>query len=101
MRYGASLVILGLVIALMSGCARTTGETAGEYVDDASITTAVKAKLAADDTKTLTRVSVETVRGTVYLTGIVDNWQAKQRATDVASQVGGVRNVVNNLQVRG
>lgn len=99
---GVSLtVIIGLVaVALLSGCASTKGETAREYVDDASITTAVKAKLAADDTKTLTRVSVETVRGTVYLTGIVPTLEVKQRAADLAGQVRGARGVVNNLQVQ-
>ncbi len=59
-----------------------------------------KAKLGADDTQTLTRVSVETVRGTVYLMGIVDSPEARERAGDLAGQVKGVRGAVNNVQVR-
>ncbi len=90
---------VGFVPAL-SGCAATKGETTGQYVDDASITTSVKTKMAADNTATLTRVSVETVRGTVYLTGIVDSIQTKQRAAELAGQVKGVNRVVNNLQIQ-
>ncbi len=59
----------------------------------------MKAKLAADDTRNLTHVMVETARHAVYLTGIVDNAQAKQRAADLASQVKGVRSEVNDLQI--
>ncbi len=101
MRYGVgSFAVAALVLTLLSGCMATTGETLGEYVDDTSITTAVKAKLAADNSQTLTRVGVETVRGTVHLTGIVDSREARQRAGDLAGQVKGVRGVVNNIQVR-
>jgi len=77
-----------------------TGETAGENVSDASITSAVKAKLAGERMGTLTQVNVETVRSTVYLTGVVPTTDDKMRATDVARGVNGVKDVVNNLQIR-
>ncbi len=102
MRYGVgSVALLGLVVALFSGCMATKGETVGEYVDDASITTAVKAKLAAEKASTLTRIGVDTVKGTVYLTGVVETAAIKERAGEVAGQVKGVRGVVNNLKVQG
>ncbi len=94
------VVTMGLLIALLSGCMATKGQTVGEYIDDSSITTTVKAKLANEDTKTLTRVSVQTVQGTVYLTGIVDSIEAKRRATELTWQVKGVRGVVDNLQIQ-
>jgi hyperosmotically inducible periplasmic protein len=98
---GVALAVAALVLGLFAGCVATKGETAGQYIDDASITTSVKAKLAADNTQTLTRVSVDTVRGTVYLTGIVSSSEAKQRARELAGQVKGVQQVVNNIQVQG
>jgi hypothetical protein len=40
--------VLVTAAALLSGCQSMTGETAGENLDDAVITAAVKAKLAAE-----------------------------------------------------
>jgi osmotically-inducible protein OsmY len=37
----------------------------------------------------------------VQLSGTVDNERTKQRATEIARQVDGVRRVVNNLKVQG
>ena len=83
------------------GCQSMTGETAGENVSDSSITSAVKAKLAGDRVGTLTQVGVETVRKTVYLTGVVPNADDKRRAAELARNTDGVKEVVNNLQVKG
>ena len=82
------------------GCTALTGKTAGQNVDDATITTEVKSKLAADRVSSLTRIDVDTDLGTVYLNGAVENSAAKSRAEDLARQVSGVRKVVNNLQVQ-
>jgi len=78
----------------------TTGSssrTTGEVIDDATITAAVKTKLAAEKISTLTKVDVDTRLGTVYLNGVVDSDATKQRATTIAQ---GVNNVVNNLTVK-
>jgi osmotically-inducible protein OsmY len=73
----------------------------GQQVDDASITAAVKAKLAAEQgTSTLTGINVDTSAGTVSLSGTVDSEAMKLRAATLAQQVDGVTRVVNNLQVR-
>jgi hyperosmotically inducible protein len=93
-------LVLALFMFLAAGCQSTTGETASEQVSDASITTAVKAKLAGERMNTLARVDVDTVRSTVYLTGVVPTVEEKNRAGEVARGVKGVTNVVNNLQVR-
>jgi osmotically-inducible protein OsmY len=94
-----------LAVALFSlslaACQTMTGRTAGENVDDATITTSVKSKLAADKLSTLTRVDVDTRRGTVYLNGVVQSPKDKERAEQLAMQVGGVNKVVNNLQIQG
>ncbi len=90
---------VGLVLFMLAGCQTMTGETAGQNLDDSSVTASVKTQLAADRAENLTRVSVTTVKGTVYLAGTVDSSQEKARAEELASHVRGVRRVVNNLQV--
>jgi hypothetical protein len=95
-------VVLGVVlaVALLTGCAALTGKTAGETVDDSTITASVKTRLAQEQFGTVTRIDVDTNRGTVYLNGTVENPTMKARASEIARQVDGVRDVVNNLQVR-
>ncbi|UXY15129.1 BON domain-containing protein [Chitiniphilus purpureus] len=78
-----------------SGTAR-----AGEAIDDAALTTKVKAALAADvSLKTLT-VDVDSKSGHVTLTGEVDNEAQKTSAEQVTRGVQGVGNVTNNLTVK-
>src|SRR5262249_18842955 len=91
--------VLGIVLATtLAACTAMTGESAGRNVDDAAITTAVKTKLALEHAKTLTSVGVDTVNGTVYLTGTVVDASAKRRATEIAGSVDGVGGVVKNLK---
>ena len=94
---------LTLIVALawaLAGCQALTGQTLGENVDDTTITTTVKAKLAADKAATLTRVEVDTNRGVVQLSGVVQSAADKNRAAEIARSVGGVQRVVNNLQIQ-
>ena len=81
-------------------CTSMTGQTAGQYVDDSTITASVKAKLAADKLADLTRIEVNTTNHVVSLTGIVESADQKQRAEQLAMQVGSVRRVENDLQVQ-
>lgn len=77
-----------------------TGKTAGQNVDDAALTTAVKTKLVADKLSSLTRVDVDTNNGTVSLNGVVESSDQRARAQELASQVNGVNRVINNIQVQ-
>jgi hyperosmotically inducible periplasmic protein len=96
-----SLVVMLLFVSIAAaGCGTLTGKTAGENVDDATITASVKSKLVADKASNLTRVNVDTNRGTVYLNGVVDTPEQKANAEQLAWQAHGVRSVVNNLQVQ-
>ena len=87
------------IMLLMTGCQAMTGETAGQNIDDGVLTSSVKTSLAGERLNTLSRVGVETNNGIVVLTGEVETANEKSRAGTVASQVKGVRQVVNNLQV--
>ena len=93
------LAITLVVLFFMTGCQAMTGETAGQNIDDGTLTTYVKTQLAGERLNTLSRVGVETNNGIVYLTGEVETATEKSRAGTVASQVKGVKQVVNNLQV--
>lgn len=95
-----TLAVMLAVLAVLSGCRATTGKTAGQTVDDATITAAVKSKLVADKAANLTRIDVDTNNGTVYLNGTVETPEQKTRAEQLAWQASGVKAVVNNLQVQ-
>src|SRR5438128_3635022 len=88
--------VLATITLLVGGCQSTKGETLGEKIDDASITTAVKAKLAEDRPATLTQVGVETILRTVHLTGAVKDEFLRQRAAELAKGVKGLREVMND-----
>jgi osmotically-inducible protein OsmY len=92
-----SLALAALVAGLV-GCASMTGKSASQNISDATISASVKTNLATERTRTLTAVDVDTVDGTVYLTGMVPDAETKKRAGEIANEVEGVRRVVNNLQ---
>ena len=94
-----TLTVALAFLLLITGCQAMTGATLGENIDDGTLTTYVKTQLASDKLVTLTRVGVETNNGIVYLTGEVETDEQKSRVGSVASQVKGVKQVVNNLQV--
>jgi hyperosmotically inducible protein len=95
-------MVLGMMVfvLLLFGCQSMTGQTTGEFIDDASITAAVKTKLTNYQVSSLARVGVETVNGMVHLTGIVNSDSAKAEATRLAKEVNGVKRVDNDLIVQ-
>lgn len=95
-----TLVVALAVLTALTGCQSLTGKTAGENIDDATITASVKSKLVADKPANLTRVDVDTNNATVYLNGTVETAEQKAKAEQLAWQAKGVKNVVNNLQVQ-
>jgi len=68
--------------------------------NDPMITATVKERLTMDRTANLARVRVDTTEGTVYLNGAVPSTDHKLRAEQIARDVRGVNQVVNNLQVQ-
>jgi osmotically-inducible protein OsmY len=83
------------------GCASTpTHESTGEYVDDSTITTKVKAAFVEDSSLKSLQISVKTYKGVVQLSGFVDTHDMVARAGELASQVAGVKDVKNDLVVK-
>jgi hyperosmotically inducible protein len=85
----------------LAACAQTaTQESTGAFVDDASITTKVKAALLGDVGLKVFDIHVDTQHQAVLLTGVVDSKRTINHASDVASKVAGVNSVQNDLVVR-
>ena len=90
-----------LALATITGCAVTRGqESVGAYVDDTAITTAVKARFVDNKTVDASAISVETLKGTVMLSGFAKNAAEKSVAESLAWKVEGVRAVKNEIAVR-
>jgi osmotically-inducible protein OsmY len=97
----ALLAISSGLTLLPAGCAGTaTRESTGEYVDDAGITTKVKAEFVRDPVVKALDVKVETFKGVVQLSGFVDSQDQKARAEQIARGINGVQSVKNNIAVK-
>ena len=90
-----------VVLSLGSGCAVTRGqESVGAYVDDTAITTAVKGRFLDNPSVDFTSISVETMNGTVMLSGFAKNSTERSTAETLAWKVNGVKQVKNEIAVR-
>lgn len=95
----AALTAFSLIAATGCSVARQQ-QTVGSYVDDAGITTAVKAKMAEDRMVAATSIGVETLNGTVQLSGFAKSQAEKNQAESIARNTRGVREVRNSIVVR-
>jgi hypothetical protein len=96
----ASVLAL-LVLFATGGCGALTGRPLETWAQDRGLTARVKARLAATDAGTLTRIHVDTYESIVYLTGGVTGVDLKRRAEEIARGVHGVEQVVNNIHLAG
>jgi len=95
----AALASAALIV--LPGCAVTRDQsTVGAYIDDAAITTAVKAKLVENTTVDAAAISVETLNGTVMLSGFAKSSVEKTTAETLTRTVKGVKSVNNAIAVR-
>ena len=95
----SALTVFVLITA--SGCAVQRGqETVGAYVDDAAITTSVKARFVDNKEVDAGAIKVETLNGTVMLSGFAKNSAERSTAEDIAMKVKGVKSVKNAIVVR-
>lgn len=90
-----------LVLLVTTGCAVSRGQqTAGAYIDDATITTQIKSRMLNNPEVAGTSISVETLNGTVMLSGFAKNATEKSTAERIARDVNGVKSVKNEIAVR-
>jgi osmotically-inducible protein OsmY len=94
-------VLAAIMVSMVTACAPSpTRESPGEYIDDALITSRVKAAFAADPEVKATQIQVETYKGIVQLSGFVDSRAMAERAAELARGVKGVQSVKNNVVVK-
>ena len=93
----AVLMMFGL--ALLSGCASMTGETAGENIDDNAIHTKVTAIVVKDADAHYFKIDVGVTQGEVVLTGFVNSRETEERLVSNIRQVKGVKSVKSLLKI--
>ena len=90
-----------LALLAVVGCAGTsTREGTGEYVDDAVITTKVKAAIFNEPTLKSAEINVETFKGSVQLSGFVSSRANMTKAVDLARTVAGVKGVRDDMRIK-
>ena len=101
MRILLASTVTALSLAGMAGCAVTRGqETIGAYVDDAAITAQIKSRFVENRQVDASSISVETLNGTVMLSGFAKNASERTTAEGIARNVSGVNAVKNEIAVR-
>lgn len=93
-------VCLLIAAPLFTSCASQPERTAGQTVDDATITAKVKSQLLADPDVSALNVNVTTFKGQVQLSGYVDNANQRTKAEQIARKIEGVKSVSNDLIVK-
>ncbi len=93
--------IAATVLLTATGCAVSRGQqTVGAYVDDTGITTLVKTRMLENKQVDGTSIKVETLNGTVMLSGFAKSSDEKYTAQSIAQGVSGVKMVKNEIMVR-
>lgn len=95
-----ALAMVALAASIAACSVVSNQETAGNYVDDATITAKVKTAIFAEPSLKSMQVSVETMKDEVQLSGFVDSYEGRSTAGELARRVPGVRSVKNDLIVR-
>ncbi len=97
----AASAIGATLLLSAAGCAVTRGqETVGAYVDDTAITTAVKARFIENKLVDASSISVETLNGTVMLSGFAKSSTEKATAESLTWKINGVKQIKNEIAVR-
>ena len=84
-----------------TGCAVVRDQqSVGTYIDDAALTTRVKAKFAEDKVVSAMAINVETLKGVVQLSGFAKSAEERATAERLARSTSGVQDVRNDIIVR-
>jgi osmotically-inducible protein OsmY len=90
-----------VVLLAATGCAVSRGQqTVGSYVDDAGITTLIKSRFVESKQVDAAAISVETLNGTVMLSGFAKSTAERNAAETIARGVSNVKLVKNEITVR-
>lgn len=96
-----ALAFAALLTLTATGCAVQRGQsTVGAYVDDTAITASVKTRFVENKVVDAAAISVETLNGTVLLSGFAKSAEEKATAASLALGVKGVKAVKNDITIR-
>lgn len=96
-----STLLAALMLTTVVGCASTaTQESTGQYVDDAVITTNVKAAILREPSLKVAEINVETYKGAVQLSGFVRSQANIATAIQATRGVHGVHSIKNDMRVK-
>ncbi|PKO78636.1 MAG: transporter [Betaproteobacteria bacterium HGW-Betaproteobacteria-15] len=88
-------------VVQLTGCAVARDQqTVGAFVDDATITTRVKTSFAKDPTVSALAINVETLNGTVQLSGFAKTSVERSHAETLARSTLGVKSVRNDIIIQ-
>ena len=97
----AFCLALPVCVGGLTGCAGDRYErSTGEYIDDKGLTMRVKSALHDSPEYKFSDVDVVSFKGTVQLSGFVNSSDQKRKATQIAQNVQGVKDVENNITVK-
>ena len=97
----ALIFTLAIGTAYLTGCAVARDQqTVGAFIDDATITTQVKARFADNPNVSALSIRVETLNGVVQLAGFAKVPAERENAEIIARRVSGVKDVVNDIVVK-
>ncbi len=97
----AAFVAATLTLVALTGCASgPKQETAGQYIDDTTITARVKTAIYQDPMLKSMEINVETFKGRVQLSGFVSSSASMDRAVVVAQNISGVTTVRNDMRLK-
>jgi hyperosmotically inducible periplasmic protein len=108
--YALAVLLCALALSVACATARRTGSTVkdatvatgqaiGDKTSDATITSAIKMKFAADKTVDALDINVDTSDGNVTLTGKVRAQTEADQALTLARSVEGVKTVTPHLTI--
>lgn len=93
--------LMATLLIFVVGCASTSQqESTGEYIDDSTLTTKVKAAIFNEPTLKSAEINVETFKGVVQLSGFVSSQTAVDKAVEITRQVKGIKSVKNDMRVK-
>lgn len=96
-----SLILAAVLMTGLVACSATPKqESTGQYLDDTTITTKVKAAIFNEPSLKSAEINVETFKGTVQLSGFVSSQTSIDRAVLLTSGVGGVKSVKNDMRIK-
>lgn len=88
------------LFALISCASTEKSESFGEYTDNTVISSKVKTKLIMDKVVPGTSLNVQSFKGTVLLSGFVENEKQRDKAIEIAEKVKGVEEVKSSIIIK-